>query len=312
MFISRELEMRPFIVSDAWRRTAALFAVIMMAAAHAVAAPVVPESGTWQEAIEYAAPDGTPLLLNLAAPRDGAGPFPAIVCIHGGGFRAGKRESHDALCVKLAERGYVAATVSYRLAPDHRFPAAVHDVKAAVRWLRAHAADYRIDPTRIGALGASAGGSLAQLLGVTAHVPRFEGEGGNLEQPSDVACVVNIYGANDFTKSYGRSKDAHVVLPLWFGGDLSTHRARHIEGSPLFWVTPAAAPTRCIHGTEDDHVALEQSQWLVERLVAAAVPADLVVLEGAGHGFKGADATRAEQAIFTFFDTHLKPTASHE
>jgi acetyl esterase/lipase len=149
--------------------------------------------------------------------------------------------------------------------------AAVHDVKAAVRWLRAHAADHRIDPARIGALGTSAGGSLAQLLGVTAHVPQFEGTGGNPEQPSDVACVVNIYGANDFTKSYGRSKDAHEVLPLWFGGDLSTHRARHIEGSPLFWVTPAA-----------------------------------------GHGFKGADATRAEQAIFTFFDIHLKPTASHE
>jgi acetyl esterase/lipase len=212
--------------------------------------------------------------------------------------------------VKLAERGYVAATVSYRLAPDHQFPAAVHDVKAAVRWLRAHAAEYRIDPTRIGALGTSAGGSLAQLLGVTPHVPRFEGTGGNPDQPSDVACVVNIYGANDFTKSYGRSKDAHEVLPLWFGGDLSTHRARHIEGSPLFWVTPAAAPTRCIHGTKDDHVALEQSQWLIERLVAAAVPADLVVLEGAGHGFKGADAARAEQAIFGFFDARLQKNAS--
>ncbi len=281
-----------------------------MTATPVPAAPVVPDTVTWYEAIEYAVPDGTPLLLNMAAPREGAGPFPAVVCIHGGGFRAGKRESHDALCVKLAERGYVAATVSYRLAPDHQFPAAVHDVKAAVRWLRAHAAEYCIEPTRIGALGTSAGGSLAQLLGVTTHVPRFEGTGGNPDQPSDVACVVNIYGANDFTKSYGRSKDAHEVLPLWFGGDLSTHRARHIEGSPLFWVTPAAAPTRCIHGTKDDHVALEQSQWLIERLVAAAVPADLVVLEGAGHGFKGADAARAEQAIFEFFDARLQKNAS--
>lgn len=283
-------------------------ATLLLTAAHA--APVVPDAVVWAEGLEYAAPNGAPLLLNMAAPREGAGPFPAVVCIHGGGFRAGKRESHDALCVKLAERGFVAVTISYRLAPEHQFPAAVHDVKAAVRWLRAHAAEYRIDSARIGALGTSAGGSLAQLLGVTAHVPRFEGKGGNAEQPSDVACVVNIYGANDFTKSYGRSKDAHVVLPLWFGGDLATHRARHIEGSPLFWVTPAAAPTRCIHGTEDDHVALEQSQWLVERLTAAAVPADLVVIEGAGHGFKGAAAGRAEQAIFAFFDAHLKPAAA--
>lgn len=297
-------------MSNASQGAAALFTLIFMAAIPALAAPVVPDTVTWHEAIEYAVPDGTPQLLNMAAPREGTGPFPTVVCIHGGGFRAGKRESHDALCVKLAERGYVAATVSYRLAPDHQFPAAVHDVKAAVRWLRAHAAEYHIDPTRIGALGTSAGGSLAQLLGVTANEPRFEGGGGNADQPSDVACVVNIYGANDFTKSYGRSKDAHVVLPLWFGGDLTTHRARHIEGSPLFWITPAAAPTRCIHGTEDDHVALEQSQWLIERLAAAAVPADLVVLQGAGHGFKGADADRAEQAIFEFLDARLQKNAS--
>jgi acetyl esterase/lipase len=267
----------------------------------------VPDTVAWHEGVEYASPAGEPLRLDLATPREGSGPFPAVVCIHGGGFRAGKRETLDALCVKLAEYGYVAATVSYRLAPKHPFPAAVHDVKAAVRWLRANAEKYHVDPTRIGALGYSAGGSLAQLLGVTEHVPRFDGDGGHPEQPCGVACVVNIYGANDFTKSYGRSKDAHEVLPLWFGGDLSTHRARHIEGSSLYWVTPDSAPTRCIHGTVDDHVALEQSQWLVDRLQAATVPADLVVLEGAGHGFKGADAEKAHRAMLEFLDAHLKP-----
>jgi acetyl esterase/lipase len=270
------------------------------------AAPAIPDSVAWQDGIEFASPAGEPLLLNLAAPKQG-GPFPTVVCIHGGGFRAGKRESLDGLCVKLADRGYVAVTVSYRLAPKHPFPAAVQDVKAAVRWLRANAGRYRVDPARIGAIGYSAGGSLAQLLGVTPHEPRFDGDGAGKEQPCDVACVVNIFGANDFTKSYGHSKDAHEVLPLWFGGDLSTHRDRHIEGSPLFWVTPASAPTRCIHGTEDDHVALEQSQMLVDRLQAAAVQADLVVLEGAGHGFKGADAEKAERAILEFFDARLGP-----
>lgn len=285
----------------------ALVAVIATAASPAMAvAAAPPDSVTWQEGIEYAAPDGESLRLNLAMPREASGPFPAVVCIHGGGFRAGKREALGALCKTLAQRGYVAVTVSYRLAPAHPFPAAVHDVKAAVRWLRAHAEAHRVDPARIGALGYSAGGSLAQMLGVTAHVPRFDGDGGNLDQPSDVACVVNIYGANDFTKSYGRSKDAHEVLPLWFGGDLTTHRVRHIEGSPLYWVTPDSAPTRCIHGTLDDHVALEQSQWLVERLRAATVPADLVVLQGAGHGFKGPDAEKAERSIVEFLDARLK------
>lgn len=195
---------------------------------------------------------------------------------------------------------------SSRLPDATGAPRADAEKTAAVRWLRAHADTYRVDPARIGALGYSAGGSLAQLLGVTSHVPRFEGDGGNPEQRSDVACLVNIYGANDFTKSYGRSRDAHEVLPLWFGGDLSTHRVRHIEGSPLYWVTPDSAPTRCIHGTVDDHVALEQSQWLVERLQAATVPADLVVLEGAGHGFKGPDAEKAERAILEFLDSRLK------
>ena len=293
-------------MANLFRLTGAVIVSAVSLASMAVVVAAVPDSVIWHEGIEYSAPGGESLRLNLATPREGSGPFPAIVCIHGGGFRAGKRETHDGLCKKLADRGYVALTVSYRLAPKHPFPAAVHDVKAAVRWLRAHAETYRVDSARIGALGYSAGGSLAQLLGVTAHVPRFEGDGGHPDQPSDVACVVNVYGANDFTKSYGRSKDAHVVLPLWFGGDLSTHRGRHIEGSPLFWVTPDAAPTRCIHGTVDDHVALEQSQWLVERLEAAAVEADLVVLEGAGHGFKGADAEKSEQAIIEFLDGRLK------
>lgn len=273
----------------------------------AVAAPAVPDTVVWEEGREYAVAGGETLRLNMARPKTGDGPFPAVVCIHGGGFRAGKRESHDQRCITLAGHGYVAVTVSYRLAPTHQFPAAVHDVKAAVRWLRANAKTCRIDPERIGALGTSAGGSLAQLLGVTAHVPRFEGDGGNPGQSSGVSCVVNIYGANDFTKSYGSSKDAHEVLPLWFGGDLSTQRGRHIEGSALYWVTPDSAPTRCIHGTEDTLVPLEQSQWLVERLQAATVEADLVVLQGAGHGFKGADAEQADRASVEFLDAHLKP-----
>lgn len=270
------------------------------------AAPSVPDTVAWQEGIEYTNPDDQHLMLNLARPKTGEGPFPAVVCIHGGGFRAGKREAHDSLCVKFAARGYVAVTISYRLAPTFQFPAAVHDTKAAVRWLRAHAETLQIDPHRIGATGSSAGGTLAQLLGVTAHVPRFEGNGGHAEHSSAVACVVNVHGANDFTKSYGKSVDAHEVLPLWFGGDLDARRAVYIQGSPLYWVTPDAAPTRCIHGTDDKNVAIEQSTWLVERLTAAAVEADLVTLEGVGHGLKSADLERVHAAAIEFFDRHLK------
>ena len=300
----------PVALRDGSHRALALVILLVafaFPARPAPAAPTVPETVTWEEGIEYSTPAGESLKLNIARPKSGDGPFPAVICIHGGGFRAGTRDGYDQLCVRLAQRGYVAATISYRLAPKHPFPAAVHDTKAAVRWLRAHAAEYRIDPDRIGVTGGSAGGHLAQFLAVTPHVPRFEGEGGNPGHSSAVACVVNVYGPSDFTQSYGKSVDAHEVLPLWFGGNLDTHRALHIQGSPLTWVTPDAAPTLCIHGTEDAYVAHEQAEWLIDKLKGATVEAELLSLPGAGHGFKGADAEKADAALFDFFDRHLEP-----
>lgn len=284
----------------------ALLTVVLVMGTQVQGAPPVPEGVIWETGLEYSNPAGESLPLNLARPKTGAGPFPAILCIHGGGFRAGKRDSYDALCLKLADHGYVAATMTYRLAPKHQFPAAVHDTKAAVRWLRANAGKYQINPDKIGVTGGSAGGHLAQFLAVTANVPQFEGTGGNPEQSSAVTCVVNVYGPSDFTKSYGKSVDAHEVLPLWFGGDLETKRNLHIQASPLYWVTPNAAPTLCIHGTEDKYVAHEQAVWLVDKLKAATVDAELLTLEGAGHGFKGTDAEKAEKALIEFFDKRLK------
>jgi acetyl esterase/lipase len=282
------------------------FIFLLGTAQLAQAAPHVPENVIWQTGVEYSNPDDQHLQLNLAQPKSGEGPFPAILCIHGGGFRAGTRDGYDSLCIQLAQRGYVAATVTYRLSPKYKFPAAVHDTKAAVRWLRANAATYKINPEKIGVTGGSAGGHLAQFLAVTAHVPEFEGTGGNPEQSSSVACVVNFFGPSDFTKSYGKSVDAAVVLPMWLGGNLETARELHIKASPLYWVTPDAAPTLCIHGTLDNYVAYEQAVWLVDRLKAAGVEASLLTLKGAGHGFRGDDAKTADRAMFEFFDKKLK------
>lgn len=282
-----------------------LIAYMLLVSAIHAAELVVPDNVTFTREIEFANPDNQHLQVNLAQPKDGAGPFPAVVCIHGGGFRAGKREGYDKLLLTLAQHGYVAITVTYRLAPAYKFPAAVHDCKAAVRWLRANAAKYHVDPTHIGAMGGSAGGHLAQFLGVTAGILQFEGEG-NLEQSSAVNCVVNFYGPSDFTKSYGKSVDAKDVLPLFFGGDLSTRRKEHIIGSPLYWVTPNAAPTLCLHGTADEYVAYEQATWIVDKLKAATVEAELVGFEGAGHGLKGVPPEKTEQLMLAFFDHHLK------
>ncbi len=255
--------------------------------------------------IEYANPDHQHLQVNMARPK-AKGTYPAIICIHGGGFRAGSRDGYNELIQRIAKRGYVALTISYRLAPKYPFPACVHDVKAAVRWLRANAKKYHVDPERIGVTGGSAGGTLVQLLGVTEGVKELEGDEGNPKFSSKVQAVVNYYGANDFTKSYGKSVDAHIVLPLWLGGDAKQEFRKHVLASPLNWVTPNAAPTLLIHGTKDAYVNYEQALFLYDRMKASAVPVELLTLEGAGHGFAGKDAERAEEAMFAFFDKVLK------
>lgn len=295
------------MTSPAKRLLTGLLIVLTMTSSLRAQAPAqVPDTVIVEKGIEYANPDDQHLQLNLARPKTGDGPFPAIVCIHGGGFRAGKRESYDGLIVRLAEQGYVAITVTYRLAPKYQFPAAVHDTKAAVRWVRANAAKYKIDPSRIGTTGGSAGGHLAQFLGVTAGVKEFEGDGGNPAESSAVACVVNVYGPSDFTKSYGKSVDAAEVLPLFLGGNLEKARKLHLKASPLYWVTPLAAPTLCIHGTLDKYVAHEQAVWLVDKMNAAGAEAELLTLEGAGHGFKGKDAETADKALMAYFNKKLK------
>ena len=120
------------------------------------------------------------------------------------------------------------------------------------------------------------------------------------------------YGPSDFTQSYSKSVDAAQVLPQFLGGDLDHERPLHMRASPLNWVTPNAAPTLAIHGTADTYVAYEQSLWIVERLIAAGVAAELETITGAGHGFRGADAQRADERAIAWFDKHLKPRpASH-
>jgi hypothetical protein len=145
------------------------------------------------------------------------------------------------------------------------------------------------------------------MLGLTAGVEEFEGSGPNRDQSSAVQCVVDDYGPSDFTQSYSKSVDAAEVLPKFLGGDLDHERLNHIRASPLNWVTPNAAPILAIHGTADTYVAYEQSLWIVERLIAAGVPAELETISGAGHGFKGADAQRADERAFAWFDKYLKP-----
>jgi len=134
------------------------------------------------------------LKLDLASPKGLDHAVPAIVVIHGGGWMAGKRQDMTSFAKEAAAHGYVAATISYRFAPKHRFPAQIEDSKCAVRYLRAHAKELNIDPKRIGAMGVSAGAHLAMMLGAMDSADAMEGDGGNPEQPSKVQAVVSFVG----------------------------------------------------------------------------------------------------------------------
>jgi acetyl esterase/lipase len=269
-----------------------------------IAVMIALSCAAYAQTVSYANADPQQVM-DIVRPKE-PGKHPAILAIHGGGFRAGSRKSYATTCATLAEHGYVCATADYRLAPSAPFPAAVYDVKAAVRYLRANASQLGIDPNKIGVMGGSAGGHLALFLGVTGNVPEFEGDGPNREQSSRVSVVVDYFGPSDLTKSYGRSVDAGEVLPLFLGGDVAHARAMHLRASPLNWVTPDAAPTLAIQGTKDRYVNYEQSVWIIDRLLAVGVEAELESIEGADHGFKGADAERADKRMMAFFDRYLK------
>ncbi len=277
--------------------------------AAAVFAQAPPDDILFEEGLEYSAVGGRQLL-DVARPKSGVGPFPAVVCIHGGGFRAGSRENYRAIAYYLAQRGYVAATISYRLSPTNQFPAAVEDAKAAVRFLRANAARFQIDPDRIGATGGSAGAHLALMLGVTGGVPEFEGFGPNRDFSSKVRAVVNQFGPTDLVASYepGKSVDAGEVLPMFLGGDPDHAMALTRRASPLHWVSPNSAPTLTLHGEKDNYVAFEHAQWITDRLQGAGVPAELIAFPNAQHGFRDpADRDRAWSAMADWFDRFLAP-----
>jgi len=277
---------------------------LWLAAAGVAQQPALPPGVVAEENIEYANPDNQHLQLDLYRPKEG-GPHPVVICIHGGGFVGGQRQTMRWICARLAAEGYAAATIQYRLAPKYRFPACVEDCKAAVRWVRANAHKYHFDPDRIAAMGTSAGGHLSVFLAATADIKEFDGDGDHREYSSRITCAVNAFGPSDFTHIQGKSKSEPVLEPF-LGGTLDTHRPQYIRASPLLWITPNTAPVLTLIGTKDEHVPLEQAQWLHERLEVCGVPHELVVLEGAGHGFKGPDQAKAQAAMLAFLAKHLK------
>lgn len=269
-----------------------------------------------EENITYGQADGTELKLDLARPQ-GNGPFPAIVFIHGGGWSGGGRQAYRGQIQEAAKRGYVAATISYRLMKfDEKkketttattiFPAQIHDAKAAIRWVRANAKKYHIDSNRIGVTGGSAGGHLSLLVGLTDPSSGLEGESGNTEQSSRVKAVVNVFGPTDMVVCYEKSSVAWIFR-LFMGGTPAEAGERYKAASPITYVSKDDPPVLTLHGDKDALVPIEQAMELDAKMRAAGASHTLMVFKGQGHGFEGEHGKKAADATWEFFDRHLKP-----
>lgn len=272
--------------------------------------PTIVLNPTWSD-ISYCMMDGVTLTLDLYLPvDDGNAPYPLLVYIHGGSFTAGdKRKGSGVVDIPaMTARGYAVAAVNYRLMPESPYPAALQDVKCAIRFLRAHADEHQLDTAKVGIWGGSAGGYYTALVGLTSHDTTFD-VGEYLEQSSAVDAVVTMFGPSDLTAKMGWLQ--RWLLRRAFGTDASDDPLLQ-QASPINFPAENAPPFLIFHGAQDSAVPVEQAQALYEYLLDAEVSAELVIVENANHNFKptrGAiSPTRVEISALMadFFDTWIK------
>jgi acetyl esterase/lipase len=242
--------------------------------------------------------------LDLYLPEKAEGQLPLIVWIHGGGWWEGSKTSCPA--VFLTTKGYAVASINYRLSQHAVFPAQIEDCKAAIRWLRANAVKYHIDPKHIGVWGSSAGGHLVAMLGTTGNVKELEGKGGSLDQPSCVQCVIDWFGPSDLTKISRQVDKPDGPVARLIGGTVQESPGKARKASPLTYVSKDSAPFLIMHGDQDNLVPLVQSEALAEALKKAGVEVNLVVVKGNGHGGPGFNSPENRKLIEDFFAKHLE------
>ncbi len=274
-------------------------------------APAIPPGVAAHRDLPYVENGHARQVLDLFVPEGASGPRPVIVWVHGGGWAAGDKAGCPPLRQGFAQEGYAIASVNYRLSQHAVFPAQLEDCKAAIRWLRANAKKYGLNPDRIGVWGSSAGGHLVAMLGVTGDVKTFD-VGAQLEQSSAVQAVMNDYGPTDFTQM-----DAHRIPSATAVHSTPTspesrligvsiadpaNKAKVERANPITYVNRGDAPFLINHGDQDPLVPHHQSELLVAALQSAGVPVRLNTVKGGGHGagFGGAELDKLRRDFFAF------------
>ncbi|MEC8655444.1 MAG: sulfatase-like hydrolase/transferase [Verrucomicrobiota bacterium] len=234
--------------------------------------------------LSYAKYGDRTLEMDLYRPKDSWGALPAILCIHGGGWAKGSRKNYQKIAQSLAVRGYLTAAISYRLSGEAAFPAAIHDCKAAVRFLRAHADTLGVHPNKIGAIGSSAGGHLAALLATSNGIGELEGRGGNANFSSRIQAVVPMGAQTDFLSERTRevSRD-RAIWKQFMNGSQEENRKLYGLASPFEHLDSGDPPVLFITGEMDDEST--RATKFRTRLTELGIASDLRIIEGAPHGF---------------------------
>ena len=247
----------------------------------------------------YAKRGDLELALDVAHPPVVEMPHPMVLCIHGGGWRGGQRQHYHGLIRALAERGYVAATATYRLTQVASWPAQMNDVDDALRWFRAHASKFGGDPARIGVLGHSAGGHLSLMLGTRSDREKRPG--------SNVQAVVNFFGPPDMRAPQVWSEGAQKLVEHLAGGKYEGELAKtYWELSPVSHLSRGDAPVLTFHGTQDPTVPYPQATMFHREMLRLSVPGRLVTVEGQGHGWRGEHLERTNAAMHEFLARYLR------
>lgn len=241
--------------------------------------PPVPESLVEQKDIVYKEIDTIQLKLDIYRKKELTQKRPLIIFIHGGAWKGGDKKDYRRYLVDFAEKGYITATIQYRLTKVAKFPAAVNDVKCAVKWLKANADNYLIDVNKIAIVGGSAGGHLAMMIGYSSDTEKFN-ECNVENSDTKVNAIVNLYGPTDLTTDYAKN---HPSVINFIGKSYNEDPNIFKAASPLFYITKDDTPTLIFQGTLDELVPYSQSDSLKSRLDKIGVPAEYHKLEGWPH-----------------------------